>query len=247
MMLLLVTNTGTTIIIITLIIISITAAIIRRRTLGRWRRHRPSELITRSNVQLQLGRQNRTVITQVPVATHLEHLQLVDESGVERQNPAKEVVSEVQVFEVTHLGNEGWNGPIELVGTEIQVNQTGYGRQGVRKRAREGVGIQGEVFQRNEVSNGRGYITLELIRRKDQNLEVVQHGDGGGYVSSEVVGRKIDVGEVGRVEVFRERAGEVGVGNGEGLEVGEVGEEDVGSGGFDGEVGEGEVGEVGEA
>ena len=174
-------------------------------------------------------------------------MQLVDESGVERQNPAKEVVSEVQVFEVTHLGNEGWNGPIELVGTEIQVNQTGYGRQGVRKRAREGVGIQGEVFQRNEVSNGRGYITLELIRRKDQNLEVVQHGDGGGYVSSEVVGRKIDVGEVGRVEVFRERAGEVGVGNGEGLEVGEVGEEDVGSGGFDGEVGEGEVGEVGEA
>jgi len=143
MMFLLVTNSGTTIIIITLIIISITAAIIRRRTLllGRRRRNRPSELVARSNVQLQLGRQNRTVITQVPVATHLEHLQLIDESGVERQNPAKEVVSEVQVFEVTHLGNEGWDGPIELVGTEIQVNQTGYGGQGVGKRAREGVGI----------------------------------------------------------------------------------------------------------
>lgn len=148
------------------------------------------------------------------------------------------------MFEVTHLGNEVWDGPIELVGTEIQVNQTGYGGQGVGNRAGEGVGIQGEVFQRNEVPNGRGYLTLELIRRKDQNLEVVQHGEGGGYVSAEVVGRKIDVGEVGRVDVFRERAGEVGVGNGEGLEVGDVGEENVGSGCFDGEVGESEVGEV---
>ncbi|WVZ21969.1 hypothetical protein V8G54_000513, partial [Vigna mungo] len=197
MMFLLVTNTGTSIIIIT-IIVSIIAAIICRRTLGGWRRHRPSEFIARSDVQLQLGRQNRTVVTQVPVATHLEHLQPVDESGVERQNPAKEVVCEVQVFEVTHLGNEVWDGPIELVRTEIQVNQTGYGGQGVRNRAGEGVGIQGEVFQRNEVPNGRGYLTLELIRRKDQNLEVVQHGEGGGYVSAEVVGRKIDVGEVGR-------------------------------------------------
>jgi len=156
----------------------------------------------------------------------------------------KEVVCEVQMFEVTHLGNEVWDGAIELVGTEIQVNQTGYGGEGVGKRAGEGVGIQGEVFERNEVPNGRGYLTLELIRRKDQDLEVVQHGDGGGYVSSEVVGREIDVGEVGGVDVFRERAGEVGVGDGEGLEVGDMGEENVGSGGFDGEVGEGEVGEV---
>jgi len=46
------------------------------------------------------------------------------------------------------------------------------------------------------------------------------------------------------MDVFREKANEVGAGNGEGLEVGGVREENVGSGGFDGEVGEGEVGEV---
>jgi len=85
-----------------------------------------------------------------------------------------------------------------------------------------------------------------LIRRKDQNLECVQHGDGRGYVSSEVDGRKIDVGEVGRVDVFREKLDEVGMGNGEGLKVGDVREENVGSRDFDSEVGVGEVPKVGE-
>lgn len=40
----------------------------------------------------------------------------------------KEVVGEVQVFEVPHFGNERGNSPVELVGAEIQVKQTGYGR-----------------------------------------------------------------------------------------------------------------------
>jgi len=61
------------------------------------------------------------------------------------------------------------------------------------------------------VPNGKGYLTLEFIIRKDKNLEDVQHGDGGGYVYSEIDGRKIDVGEVGRVDVFREKADKVGM------------------------------------
>jgi len=50
-------------------------------------------------------------------------------------------------------------------------------------------------------SPGRGYLALEFIKIKDQNLEGVQHGDGGGYVSLKVDGRKIDVGEVERMDV----------------------------------------------
>ncbi|KAL9277218.1 hypothetical protein ACSQ67_025226 [Phaseolus vulgaris] len=46
----------------------------------------------------------------------------------------------------------------------------------------------------------------------------VSNISGGGYVSLEVDGRKIDAGEFGRVNVFREKANEVGMRNGEGLE-----------------------------
>ena len=49
--------------------------------------------------------------------------------------------------------------------------------------------------------------------------------------------------EVG-VEVAGEGSGEIGVGDGEGLELGHAGEDDEGAGGFDVDVGDGEVGEV---
>lgn len=44
-------------------------------------------------------------------------------------------------------------------------------------------------------------------------MEIFQHGDGGGYVAFKVVEREVEVGEVGGMEVFGERAGEVGVGD----------------------------------
>jgi len=46
------------------------------------------------------------------------------------------------------------------------------------------------------------------------------------------------------VDVFRERANEVGVRNGEGLEVGDVRENNIGSEDFDGEIEEDKMGKV---
>ncbi|KAL9284991.1 hypothetical protein ACSQ67_024635 [Phaseolus vulgaris] len=87
------------------------------------------------------------------------------------------------------------------------------------------------IICRRTLGRWRRYQPSKLIvvnqTEKDQNLECVQHGDGRGYVSSEVDGRKIDVGEVGRVDVFREKLDEVGMGNGEGLKVGEGDDGDV--------------------
>lgn len=72
-------------------------------------------LVAGCEPELHFRRDNRSVVAKITVFPDLEHLQLLDERGIERHYPFEVVFLQIQVLEAPHTRDEMWDCGIELI------------------------------------------------------------------------------------------------------------------------------------